>query len=279
MLADISFETLLAEVKQLPLSDETITPFAFFDADHTLWAGDLGDLVAREAMKQGLMKPKASHALAEILKKSGGVPTMNPNRDSQLLLERYFKDKVSDLDIIIAQVLCYAGWTPSELRTFGKSLFDKHLAPKIYEDMAVLHETLRKAGITIKVISGSAQWIVEAACEHFGIPAEDVYGARSLIVDGLLSDQVDEPMTYTAGKVEAMERWIGSRTATIAFGDSKSDYPMQERCVIRVAVNPRPGVRKYAAANEPQRWRLWVPEYTRDRQKVSRIESDRIITE
>jgi len=279
MLSDISFDDLLREVEQLPLADESVAPVAFFDADHTLWAGDLGDVVARAAMDQGLLKPEASEPVADILRRNGGSPTMDPIEDSRLILKRYFKDQVEEVDIISAQVVCYAGWTPSELHEFGQALFDEHLAHKIYDDMTALHEALKKTGIAIRVISGSPQWLVEAASARFDIPKEDVFGARAVIVDGKLSGTIEHPITYTDGKVDAMKHFIGDRKATIAFGDSKSDYPMQERCMIRVAVNPRPGVRKYAAENQPEHWRLWVPERTRDGEKVPRIDSDRVITE
>ena len=144
--------------------------------------------------------------------------------------------------------------------------------------MARLHDTLREVGIDIKVISGSPQWTVEAACERLGIEKSDVYGARSVVANGKLTGEMDPPITYKEGKVGAMQHWIGDLTATIAFGDSKSDYPMQERSKIRVAVNPRPGVRKYASENEPQAWRLWVPNKTKDGESVARIDTDRVIT-
>jgi HAD superfamily phosphoserine phosphatase-like hydrolase len=279
MLEEIQIESLLEEIKNLPFDKEEVAPVAFFDADHTLWAGDLGDLIARTAMNHNMLKPEAQGPVAEILKRSNGTPSNDPNRDSQLLMEHYFRDEVEEIDIISAQVICYAGWTTQELFDFSQKLFDEHFAPKIYEDMARLHDALRAAGIDIKVISGSPQWVVEAACERLDIVKEDVYGARAVLDGDKITGVMEPPITYKDGKVGAMRHWVGDKIGTIAFGDSKSDYPMQERCMIRVAVNPRPGVRKYASENDPDSWRLWVPNRTKDGHTVERIETDRVITE
>jgi len=279
MLDEIKIESLLKEIEQLPFEDPKVAPVAFFDADHTLWAGDLGDLVARTAMKKNLLKDAAQAPIAAILRASGGTPEGDPNRDALAVMKRYFRDEVAEIDIISAQVICYAAWTPKALFDFAQELFDEHLAPKIYEDVAPLHAALRARGIEVKVISGSPQWAVEAACERMDIRAEDVYGARCGVEEGKLTGQMVPPITYKEGKVGAMQHWIGDKLATIAFGDSKSDYPMQERSMIRVAVNPRPGVRKYASENNPENWRLWVPERTKDGEVVQRIETDRVITE
>jgi len=279
MSQEISIDSLLEEIQKSASETTEYEPVAFFDADHTLWAGDLGDVVARTAMNQGLLKPEAKDILAQILNRSGGESTGEPNADALALMKQYFEDKVTENDIISAQVVCYAGWTTKELFDFALEIFDREFEPKIYEDIPKLHEALRTAGFKIKVISGSPHWVVEAAATRLGIEKADVAGARAYVKDEIITAEMQLPITYKDGKVEVMSNWIGDKQAFIAFGDSKSDYPMQERSKIRVAVNPRPGVRRYAAENEPDSWRLWVPQKTRDGIAVERIDSDRVITE
>ena len=279
MSQEITIDALLEEIRNSSSDTTEYEPVAFFDADHTLWAGDLGDVVARTAMNQHLLKRDAKEIVAEILTRSEGEATGEPNADALALMKQYFQDKVTENDIISAQVVCYAGWTTKELFDFALEIFDREFEPKIYEDIPKLHETLRAAGFDIKVISGSPQWVVEAAATRLGIDSKDVAGARAYVKDGIITAEMQKPVTYKDGKVEVMSQWVGDKQAFIAFGDSKSDYPMQERSKIRVAVNPRPGVRRYAAENDPSSWRLWVPQKTRDGVTVERIESDRVITE
>lgn len=267
---------LLDVLANLERADD-IAPYAFFDADHTLWATDLADVCVRRAVEEGAFRAESADALAAMMTDSGGEPTGDPNKDAMGVYHRYLEGHVSEVTILAAQVICWAGWTTDEATAFGRKMFEEVVAPRVYEGMEQIHETLRGAGIELRIISGTAHWLVVGAASAMGIEADHVRGALGEVSDGVIQPRVIEPLTYREGKLVAVESWIGDKRAAVSFGDSGSDLPMLDRSATRVAVNPRPGVRTHAADNDPHRWHLWIPDRMRSGEPVEPLTTDRIV--
>jgi len=273
---NIDLDALIEELKNLELGDD-IARVAFFDADHTMWSGDLGDLAFNRALGQRRFLPEAAEPMAKLLEDSGGEAKRDPHADAEALYARYKEGGVDEVAIIDSQVLCYTGWQRDALVELGHEVMRDGLGDKIYAGMRELHAALRTLGIEIRVISGTSQELVEAGVSVFGIAPEMVRGARAKIVDGKIHGEMDGASTYREGKVVAMKAMIGEATAVAGFGDSTSDTPMLERCILRVGVNPRPSLRQHGESNDPDRWRFVIPPQTVDGTPVSPLTIDRVI--
>ncbi len=284
MSADLDLDGLLGWLDTRPWAEDGVAPYAFFDADHTLWSADLADVAVRRALAERRLKPEAQAALAPYLEAAGLKPSGEVHADYQALFARYMDGGVGELAIVEAMVLCFAGWLPAELVELGSEVMRDSVDALIYEGVDRLHETLRGAGLKIRVVSGTAQWLVEAGAARLGVEPRHVFGVRAAVEDGVLVGRMATPISYRTGKSEAMDGFVPkaadgrSARVALALGDSLGDESMFERAAARVPVNPRPSLRAHVAADaEPARWRVWMPSRTRDGAPVHAITTDRIV--
>ena len=273
-MTETTLESLLDEIAAMSPADD-FAKVAVFDADHTLWAADLADHAVQKAMRERRFRPEAREPVARILEAHGIAAAREPHADSRAIIDHYKQDRIGEVGIISAQVVCFAGWTPEEAVAFGREVFEESVGPLVYEGVAALHAALRARGIDIRVISGSAQWLVEGAVGALGVPGADVLAAQTYVEGDRITGYMADPITYRWGKVAALERLVGERGAWLGFGDSRSDVPMLERCAVRVAVNARPKIRLLAAGDP--RWRQWFPARTVGGHAVERVETERVV--
>lgn len=275
-MMDVDMQALIDELAKLEIAPD-VARFAFFDADHTLWSGDMGDLAFAQALDERRFLPEAAAPLAALFDSSGGTPQNEPHADARALYERYKADAVSEEAIVEAMVVCFAGWRREALVELGSEIMRDSLSAKVYEGLPAVLDVIRNAGIEVRVISGTAQELIEGGVTALGIEPSAVRGATAAIVHGKIADYLDGPPTYRDGKVAAMRAMIGERTAVVGFGDSTSDAPMLGCCALRVGVNPRPALRAHAQSHEPERWRFVVPDRTVDGIAVQPMTTNRVI--
>src|SRR5688572_8045364 len=80
-----------------------------FDADHTLWHADVGDLAWHAALDARGFKPAAGDAMAVELHLAGGAPSGDVHADARSLYALYKEDRVTEMSIVRAMTVCYAG--------------------------------------------------------------------------------------------------------------------------------------------------------------------------
>ncbi len=175
------------------------------DADGTLWSDDIG-----EGFLKALIEDKA-------LVSPEAVGDVYRNYESKVRA-----DKAGGFAWAV-QVM--AGMPEEDVRSraadFARMFVPAHLHPEM---KALLAEAKRR-GCEPWIVSASNQWIVEAAAPLLGLPASHAVGIRVAVEGGTLTSKVVPPVTYKAGKVEAIERFIG-RDVSLVTGDSFGDVEM-----------------------------------------------------
>ncbi len=257
-------------------------PLAAFDADHTLWNADAGDLAWHAALGARSFRAPAREALAGELALAGARSSGDVHEDARALYALYKQDRVSEISIVRAMTACYAGWTVDELRALGQRIAREHLDPARYEGMAEVVAGLRERGLRVVVVSGSPTWLVaEGVRGRLPVDAdEDVLGAEVEVAgDGsgtsVLASTMREPITFFEGKVAALAARFPGR-ASFAFGDSGGDVPLLESAArLAFAVHPRPALRKLAG--ERARFRIFAPARTVSGTPVRAPGTDRVI--
>ena len=154
---------------------------AVFDADGTLWRGDLGEAFIQYQLANDLA-PKAPRAGA---------------------WETYFKNS-----IITEKAAEAYGWlaqwnegmSETKLRKLTEEFFDTQWKQNIFVPMQSLVAAFQKVGFETWVISGSMRWVVEAGAAHFNIPRERVRGSSVAVRNGVLTGAVDYDIPYREGK-------------------------------------------------------------------------------
>jgi HAD superfamily phosphoserine phosphatase-like hydrolase len=228
-------------------------PLVAFDADHTIWHADIGDLGWHAVVEGRRMRPEAGPGIAAELALAGARTTGEVHQDARLLYELYKQDKVSELSIVRAMTVCYAGWTRDELREFARELARREVARAIYDGIQEIARGLKERGLRVVVVSGSPTALVAEGVR--GImpldPERDVFGTDLEDQDGRLGVRLPEPVTFFEGKVEALRLLVPGKRPSFAFGDSKGDVPLLHHAArAAFAVNPRPLLRKLALEKE-----------------------------
>ena len=208
---------------------------AVFDCDGTLWAGDAGSSFMKWSMESGLLSRDASDWMDERYR-------------------AYLRGEVSELAICGEMVQIYRDLREPELRTAARTFFDLYIAPRIFSEMQQLCADLKAAGTTLWAVSSTNNWVIEAAMEHFGIPAERVLAARVSVVNGLITAQLIDVPTDDGKAVALAHNGIANPTAV--FGNSIHDAAMLEMAQHPFAVNPSPALLEAATSKG---WAVYQP--------------------
>jgi HAD superfamily phosphoserine phosphatase-like hydrolase len=177
-------------------------PLAVFDWDNTCIAGDIGEA-----------------ALMALDARDGG--------DRMGTYERMVETDGKR----IAYAWCafaLEGMTPREVREFTLDVIDGWTADgriRLRPELVDLVAAMQASGWETWAITASAEPLVQAFAQRYGIPADQVAGMRLAIDDGRYAARLAGPNTFREGKVEAIDRYIGRRPV-FAAGDTETDLEM-----------------------------------------------------
>lgn len=224
-----------------------------FDADGTLWTGDVGSDAFVHAFTEGLLREDARPALLAEVKAHGlGAElelqgTRPEDADANLLaqeLQRAFSEgRYPERATSEMQVWAYAGWTEAELREHTRRTLKRR------EHLSQIHHTLlpvmlwaREARLRAVIVSASPQLVVEEAARDLGFGPDDIVAGRAQAADGVFLPALAGSLPYGPDKVRAGKRLLGNVNWLAAFGDSDFDAEMLSESKLPVLVRPRPAL-------------------------------------
>lgn len=184
---------------------------AAFDADGTLWPGDVGEALLRH------------------LQETGRLP-------------RGVGDAVGRYEALLARGEAEAAWAwcveamVGLEEAFVVRTCEALFTGRFYRPVVRVLERLRAAGFVPWVVSASPFWAVVPGAAALGIDATRVIGVRCDVRGGRLAGPVHRPVPSGAGKVEALAA-RGLR-ATVAVGNSFIDQALLESAPHALAVVP-----------------------------------------
>ena len=190
---------------------------AAFDADGTLWDGDVGEeLLARLADEGKLLSPAGPGAFAEY---------------------------TSRFQLDPADAFSYAGSAMAGLRedfvaAEAERLFAERAGGELFPPMAELVAGLQARGWTVYIVSASNRWSVAPGARLLGIGLDRVIAVEVVVERGVLTREVIHPIPTLAGKPSLLRARAG-RDADLAFGNSTLDLPLLQAARFPVAVGPR----------------------------------------
>lgn len=253
--------------------------WAALDADGTLWAADVAEMVWSAALRERWMLADAAPFLAQAVESCGATARGEPHADAAQLWDLYLADRADDWIVLKAMTACYAGYSPDDLLDRAGEVLGEALPGRTYVTTQPLIEGLRAKGLQVAVISGSPTLIVQAALRAIGIePAPPVLGVEVELEGGRLGTTFREPITWEQGKVDVWRRHAGDDARLSAvFGDSPGDLALLRAAEhARVLVQPRPILRSTASSSEGPWWEL-RPGFTNDGRAVIPPASNRVI--
>ncbi|WP_437676293.1 HAD family hydrolase [Sorangium sp. So ce131] len=217
-----------------------------FDADGTLWEGDVGfDLFDALLATRGA-RPEAEAALRreaeafgvapDVVDGGGGAHELASALHAAFLAERYPEDRAFAM-----MAWAFAGWREDELAAFvDRVLEEKGHAGRIRPALLPILDWARARGAPVYVVSASPRAVIERGVARLGIAPERVAAMTPAVAGGRIAAELGAPATYGEGKIRALERIFPELAVLAAFGDSAYDAALLRTARVPVAVAPSP---------------------------------------
>lgn len=191
---------------------------AAFDADGTVWAGDIGEDLLRElALHRRLLHP--------------------PPGDPYALYEHFFHTDPARAFAYCVEVM--QGLAVADVERWSDELYRARFEARVFPGVRAILGRLREAGVRIWLVSASNAVTVRRAALGLGLDPALVLAVEGAVdAAGRYRGEVVPPVTCGHGKVEALRSRLAEPPA-IAFGNSLFDREMLEHAERAVMVAPR----------------------------------------
>ncbi len=201
----------------LKTKNETGRKIAVFDGDGTV-LGQTPHYLADEAMY--------SYAVE------------HPDQKQEIFQEMVKQSNVS-LPYVQNRVKYISGMTLQDYRNLGEKYFNKYYSNKIYLPMKDMISTLKQNGFEIWIITASPEGMYQQfLSKALEIPITHIVGIKSVIKDGIITDEIIEPVPQDHGKKWAIESFVQDVPLLVA-GNSRGDKEMIEFSKgLKMIINP-----------------------------------------
>jgi protein phosphatase len=220
-----------------------------FDADGTLWSGDVGEdffhaLIARQAIRDQARDELVANAHEFSVKVDLGAA---PTDVARALYDAYIEGRFPEERTCEMMTWACAGWTKGEIARHCKGVVEVgRLSSRIHEEVRGVLEWARSKKVRVIVVSASPREIVETAAAKLGIKGLDIVASTGLYENDVMIAKAVRPIPYADGKVTALRKLIGNKAILGAFGDNAFDVAMLSQAMVAVAVRPKERLRKLA---------------------------------
>jgi phosphoserine phosphatase len=227
-----------------PLAAATTTGLFAFDADGTLWSGDVGDDVFHWATKNELLRKEALDALAREARAHAIDASGNPSAVAVRLFGAYVAGTYPERSAYALMTWCYAGFTVAELRALAREAFEQtELVRRLHGELAPILSFARDAGIRVAVVSASPLPIVREAVRLWDLAEDKVIACAPALDSETILDHLAAPVPYAEAKPRALRAVFPTAELLASFGDNVFDIELLVSARVGVAVRPKPALR------------------------------------
>jgi phosphatidylglycerophosphatase C len=236
-------DAILASLVRAP--SETLLAF---DADGTLWSGDVGIDNFEALLARGAILPAALATLRDEARSSGLPLVDDPTAQARILYEAYARGAYPEESAFRAMACAFSGYRADAVRKFAIEVAAASgLGARLHPELGPIVNWAARRGVGRYVVSASHAIVVKSCVELLGLPIDGVFAMSQAEENGLLVARLEEPVTYGAGKTKALHAGVAGKTLLGAFGDSAFDLHLLCGARLAVAVRPKPELRRRAA--------------------------------
>lgn len=211
-----------------------------FDADGTLWSGDVGDDVFRFAVEHGRLREAARAELERQAQTRGFESSSDVNATAKRLFDAYVAGEYPEREMCELMTWCYAGHTRSEMRALVRdALRATAHAERLHRELEPILEFARGRGLRTVVISASPRDAVELAARAWGFSADDVVASTPRLRADVILPEMNGAVPYAAAKCSAGRALFGTAHWLASFGDNVFDLEMLKEAELGIAVRPK----------------------------------------
>lgn len=196
-------------------------------------------------------RPDCSNGLGTVAERIGlDLDTLSARMERAVA---YKSNRFAERDMWIAATTLQAGLQEDEVKVWSKECFNQNFWHRVFPAMRSAIAELQRRHIAVWIVSASHRWIMEAAGEDLNVPATNVIAISTKTKNGLITDEVINPVPFQAGKVDAILSRFDSGPV-IVFSDSINDEPMLSMATaLAVTINPDMQLREIA---KERRWQI-----------------------
>jgi len=228
----LTADALLAELGAIRAEGGVVA----FDADGTLWEGDVG-YDALYALFDAGVHETALPALREEARSSGLDPSGDATALGRRLVQAYFDGKYDETRAFGMMAWVFAGMSEGEAVTFSaRVLAEKGIASRVRPVIPRILAWAREAGAEAILVSASPAFVLDAALAATGLRFAARFGMEVALEGDRLAPRLSAPPTTGPGKLEALRRARPDKRLVAAFGDGAWDRPMVEAAELSVAM-------------------------------------------
>jgi phosphoserine phosphatase len=211
-----------------------------FDADGTLWSGDVGDDFFHSVLASGRVEAAARVAMRALAEVHGVRAPEGGAKLGAALFEAYREGRVPEDSFCEMVAYVCAGWTTGEVEVFAAEVVARsRVSERTHAETARIVDWARRERVEAFVVSASPFAVVVQAARPLGFGVENVLAVTPVLADGRVAADVHRPIPYGEGKVTRLAERLGARPLYAAFGDNRFDIPLLRAAEIAVAVRPK----------------------------------------
>lgn len=214
-----------------------------FDADGTLWKGDIAEDAFELAIHEDSIKPEAREPLELVAIEHGVAIGKTPALTCQNVFDAYRAGRFPELTVCELMIWCFVGWTRGELADLARrALLRTEHERRRNRALVPVIDWARKEGVRTLIVSASPRWALSVALEPLAFEEADITASTSVFRDDKATLELAMPVPYAEAKVSAARERVGSAFWLAAFGDSTFDFDMMAQAKLAVAVSPKPAL-------------------------------------
>lgn len=238
-LRRVSAAELIAELESQMAAGDLLA----FDADGTLWSGDIGEDAYHLAVEERLLRADALPELRAWAARFGVLTQGDANEVTARVFSAYMEGRFPEREVCELLAWCYAGFTRGELAEFARRVPSVYgLQSRLHRGLAQIIDWARRRQLRTVVVSASPHALVTCGAALLGFAEQDVIAARPAFDGDRLAARMEVPVPYGPSKYEYVQRQLGESRWIASFGDNVFDLDMLRAAKFGVVVNPKPAL-------------------------------------
>lgn len=223
-------------------------PVLAFDADGTLWSGDVGNDLFEALIAEEAVREEARAALLVEARAAGTLEDGSTTDIAQGLYRALAGGTYEEARAFAMMAWVFAGFSLAEAESFARRVVAaRGLDARLHRFLSPVLAWAEAEKVPVWVVSASPRWIVEIGVALLGVPAHRVVAMTPRMQDGRIAAELAGRPVYGDDKPVALREACPGGTLLGAFGDSSYDVPMLAASRVPVGVRPKAGLLARAA--------------------------------